>query len=194
MRADRHGPCGKCVTLRGIAVDAHGAHGKWRGQRAHQNRLSLQDINERTNIGRSERNQIGVLTRRRLRPHCVVRVQQQLLGMRRCGPQSRHSCRVVTLNAIGQREQASVIAQDPRTTARAAGHLVGHSDRTVKCRPRIAIAGIEQVVAFSDEEGPSVARECFGIGAAEDLQPLLNVSWQIGIDRFRVGRKKVARL
>ena len=160
----------------------------------HRDRLPLQHLDQRPEVRRVGLEQVRVLPRRDLLAHHLVGVLQQPFAILRGRAQRGHGGRVVAGDAVGQRVDRAVVAHDGRPAAAVAGHFVRHPDRAVQRRPRVAVAGIEEIELLAGEERPSLFRECFGVGAAEFLQPRIDVLRQIGVDRPRVGREKVRRL
>ena len=58
-------------------------------------------------------------------------------------------------------------------------------------RPRIAVAGIKKIKCLADEERPALRSECRGVGAAEDLEPLLDIFRKIRVEWLGIRREKV---
>ena len=160
----------------------------------HRDRLALQHLDQRPEIRRVGLEQVRVLPRRHLLAHHLVGVLQQPFAIFRRRAQRGHRGRVVARDAVGQRVDRAVVAHDGRSGAAVAGHFVRHADRAVQRRPGVAVAGIEEVELFARKERPSLFRERLGIGAAEFLQPRIDVLRQVRVDRPRVGREKVRRL
>ena len=81
----------------------------------------------------------------------------------------------VVHDAVAIRERVAVAARERQAARRRL--LVGHADRSLEGRPRIAVARIERVVDLADVVRPAALVEARGVGAAEQLPRRRSGSW-----------------
>ena len=67
------------------------------------------------------------------------------------------------------------------------GLLVGHANRALEDRPRLAVSGIEGVVDLADEIGPAALVEALAVGAPEEIERRDLALGDVGVQR--VGRR-----